>query len=652
MTLKFHLSSDRAVRVGFFAALIAWAMVAGKDLSWDVVNHQLYLPFLWLNGREHSDLFGAGGQSYQNPLGYFPLYGMFRAGMPAWLIGVVLAATHALVVWPLDRIARLFWPGSTAEDFWCRMLALAFCCIAPIFLIHDGTTSIDPFASLMVIWALALTLESGVGTERSHAELRRAGVAGALLGLASAIKLSNAVYAVALCALWLLKWAIGQTGLRRVLAFGTALLLAFAVCAGPWMVSLWHDFGNPIYPLYNNVFHSPYAPPQAITALRFVPAAPWGMVSRLWEMAQLSSFVAFEAFLPDIRPLLAAVAALAAALVLGRRGGWRRLLSRATWGTPGAPLAVATLLMYLLWIRSSGNARYGIPLFVLIGIPLVRATQRAISFRATKIVLLTALLLQGAYYFVEGDRRFTGTAWDSGPYLDYRVPRRLQEQPFLHLTIGVQTSAALALFLAPDGALANPIGQFPLPIDGPLGNRFDSLLAKWQGRTRLLFGAPPPNTKPADIASARAQLQTLLYRLGLDVDWSDCELIEMVSSRSDFSNGELHANHRLQSCAVLYRSARDPVIDQQRADADRVFSILEAACPRVFSPTPFSSEQGLGYWQRHYMNTEAVVTVSPDNGAVFSHFRMFQGKTLGSMADLLAHRVPVECPRIEYHTPT
>src|SRR3954470_12026301 len=117
---------DRLLRGGVFLALVCWGMAAGKDVSWDVVNHHLYLPFLWMSGREHSDLFGAGGQSYQNPLGYFTLYALFSAGVPSWIIGVLLSATHALVVWPLDRIARLFWPENTSEQFWCRALALVF----------------------------------------------------------------------------------------------------------------------------------------------------------------------------------------------------------------------------------------------------------------------------------------------------------------------------------------------------------------------------------------------------------------------------------------------------------------------------------------------------------------------------------------------
>ena len=657
MQITFFRPKSQTTRAVAFLALIAWTIVAGKDVSWDVINHQLYLPFLWLSGRHHTDLFGAGGQSYQNPLGYFPLYALVRSGLPAWVIGVSLGVLHALVVWPLDRIARLFWPTDADPHFWWRALSLAFCCVAPVFLVHEGSTSTDPITGLMVIWAVALSLEAREAAAGDRGNLRRAGLAGALLGLASAIKLSNSVFAVALCVIWLLKWVIGQVDVRRISMFATGILIAFAAGAGWWMWWLWEDFGNPIFPLYNNIFKSPFAPAQAITALRFVPATPWGVVARLWEMAQLSNFVAFEAFLPDIRPLLAVVVAVAAAVLLGLRGGWRQLPMRAFWAKPGVQFTILLLLTYLLWARSSGNARYAIAWFLLVGIALVRATQRVLPVRAARIVLLTALVLQSANYLAEGERRFTPQPWDSGPYVEFKASPRLQQQAFLHLSIGTQSYAALALFIAPGGAMANPIGQLPIPKTGPLGDRFNRLLDDWHGRTRLLFAAPSSSAQAADIALARQSMSTLLYRIGLDVDWNDCETIEMVSSQDELlhaatADGKHREPRRQLSCAVLYRPARDPAIERERVAADRVFEVMEAACPSLFAPTPMASEHGAGIWQRHYINTEALLTVSPTDGVFFTHFRMLQPQRFGSVEEVLAQRKHVDCPHVEYKTPS
>ncbi len=626
-------------------------MFAGKDVSWDVQNHQLYLPFSWITGRYRSDLFAASGQSYQNPLGYFPVYGLIKLGLPAWVIGVVLSGIHALVVWPIGRLAQLFWPREDDEDFWCRVLALVACCITPIFLIHDGTTSTDPLTGLMVIWAVALSLERGC--ERV-ADRRLAALCGALLGLATAVKMSNAVFAVTLALLWIVKWAVGQANLSRLLAFGAAMMLAFVLAAGPWMLWLWHDFGNPIFPLYNQVFHSPEAPQQPMVMIRFLPNGAFGALRRIWELATLSSYVCFEGFLPDIRPLLAVLAGTAALVVLALRGGWRRLATPGVWASPGVQLGLSLVVSYALWIRTSGNGRYAIPLFMLTGLALVRAAQLALPRRSAKALLLTALVLQGAYFLAASDYRMGGTSWDSGPYLAYRVPARLREQPFLHVAIGTQTHASMVMFLNEQGAFTNPIGQMAMPTTGPLGDRFEGLLAKWHGRTRLLFDDPGASA-PQRRTLVKESLHDLLYRLGLDVDWSDCESIEvLLNLRKDGASivaGPPPTNPQVLSCAALYRPERDPAIEAQRMQAEQVFAVMEAACPALFSPRPLASEYGAGVWQRHYVNSEAHLSVSARDGVRMSHFRRVRIENFGSIDDVLNHRHPIQCPQIDYQTP-
>ena len=648
-----RLPSDKQVRAGLFLLLICWAMFAGKDVSWDVLNHQLYLPFSWITGRYRTDLFAASGQSYQNPLGYFPVYGLIQLGLPAWVIGILLSAVHSLVLWPLSRIARLIWPGDDNEDFWWRVLALVLCCVAPIFLIHDGTTSTDPLTGLLVIWAVALSLERG---QERVADRRLALTAGALLGLATAVKMSNAVFVVALVLLWLVKWVAGQADVRRVFAFGAALMLVFAMAAGPWMLWLWRDFGNPIYPLYNEIFHSPYAPQQPLVMTRFLPNGTLAALRRIWDLATLTSYVSFEGFLPDIRPLLAVLAGATALVVLAARGGWRRLASRTVWASPGVQLTLSLVLAYWLWVRTSGNARYAIPLFMLVGLALVRATQLAMPRRAAKVLLLTALALQGAYFLVASEYRMGGTTWNSGPYLAYRIPEKLRQQPFLHLAIGTQTHASLAMFLDEHGAFANPIGQMAMPTTGPLGDRFEALLAKWHGRTRLLFNDPYMTSSDKQVI-LHDSLHDLLYRFGLDVDWADCESIEvLLNQRADAVGSSMvvgapPSNPRVLSCAALYRPERDAAIDAQRAQADKVFAIMEAACPKLFSPTPLASEYGAGIWQRHYVNTEAHLSVSEQSGVRMSHFRRVEIENYGTIDDVLNHRRPIQCPQIDYQTP-
>ena len=73
--------------------------------SWDVFNHHYYIPFAWMTGRIDADFFGAGPQSYQNPLGYLPFYARVRTGAPDWLVGMALTLQAAIHFAPTGESA-------------------------------------------------------------------------------------------------------------------------------------------------------------------------------------------------------------------------------------------------------------------------------------------------------------------------------------------------------------------------------------------------------------------------------------------------------------------------------------------------------------------------------------------------------------------
>ena len=92
------------------AALCAvWTVLAGKDVSWDLLNYHYYLPFELVAGRVSRDFFAASAQSYLNPVGYLPFYLMVAAGWHSVVVSIVLAAAHSLSIALLYLLAwRLF----------------------------------------------------------------------------------------------------------------------------------------------------------------------------------------------------------------------------------------------------------------------------------------------------------------------------------------------------------------------------------------------------------------------------------------------------------------------------------------------------------------------------------------------------------------
>ncbi len=613
-------------------ATVSWTYLAGKDASWDVYNHHLYLPFSLLTGRYATDLFAAGPQSYQNPIGYLPFYLLVKTGLPSWLIGAALAGLHAaLTVWPIHRIANTIWPYP--EDRSWRWMAMAAVWCTPVFLIVAGTSSIDPIGAGLALLAAAAVLE-----RKPSPRLLLLGAAA--VGLAAAIKPTSAVFAIAAGVVLLWRCALGQIQLSRFGLFCVSCIASFLVFEGFWAWWLWKTFQNPVFPLYNQIFASPFIPADAAAASRFVPTGIVEYVARLWQMVEFRSYVITEAFVPDLRPIVATLAALALGVWTARLYGLRHMLRRELWLQPGAQLAALLVVSYPLWMAITGNARYAIAWFMLIGVALVRAVQLVLPRAGAKVFLGVLIAVQVMAYAGVGQRRYVGDPWDSEPYFSVTTPKRLLEEPFLHLSLGVQTFASVATYLNPHGALINLSGQFSLPADGLLGAAVKKRLAEWQGRTRFLFQAPPHFEDPETIAAISRRMRHLAYRFGLGIDWSDCEVIwigwDRKQSPTLLTPQADKASSPLMSCGAVARTARDTVLEAQMARADQVFSLLQKQCPSVYGPPPLVSDIGDDVIQRRYVNTDLRVNVSPTKGVFLAHFRSLNTIALGSIDEVIA----------------
>src|SRR5258708_36111536 len=90
-----------------------------------------------------------------------------------------------------------------------------------------------------------------------------------LLGVAAALKYSNAIFALGALPLAL---AASPRRWRSGLAYVAGGVATVAILAGPWLVLMGRGFGNPVFPLFNAWFKSPHAPQANTFAGRFAIA--------------------------------------------------------------------------------------------------------------------------------------------------------------------------------------------------------------------------------------------------------------------------------------------------------------------------------------------------------------------------------------------
>lgn len=618
--------------VGSAVLLCAWSWVAGRDLGWDVLSHHLYIPFAWLNGRVGGDLHGAGPQLYQNPLGYLPFYAAVVAGWPSWLVGLWLALLHAvngLMVW---QLCQALWRGTPERRrlVWSILATLA-ALLAPVFLQVAGTSYSDPLVAVLVLLSLWLALSAPQVAQARRRQL----LAGIAMGLAFAVKPSAVVFVVGLGSMVVWQWWRRRIGRRDVLACVAGGTASIGLGMGWHAWYLWRQFGNPVFPLFNGLFRSPYAPTDSLEMARFLPQGGMDWLARPFEMALPSPYIYVELFAPDVRVGVAVV--LGVLLVLRwsvQRSGLWRPRGPSRWTPLDTELLVFALAGYAAWQLTSGNGRYALPLLLLAGLLAVRWAWMLLGEQGGRAAAVSMLVAQAGIFWLVGDRRVAAEPWDDGPYYPVKMDPALQLQPALHLLLGMQTHASLLVGAHRGGAHANPVGQLSLPVDDtPLGRRFVTLLDHWDGRTRVLLPATPDTATSDEIEARRNHAQARLYRLRLRIDWGDCRPVIFESTRYPA---------RFVSCAVRRGLESNPEWEHELRVAERVFHYIESRCPNIYGPRGVPADRWGDSWQRSYGNSGASVVVVRGLEGFALHARSPGSRRLGQ-TDELTNGGRVDC---------
>jgi hypothetical protein len=580
-------------------ACAIWTLFAGKDVNWDLLHYHYYLPYQLLGGRIEQDFFAASSQSYLNPVGYLPFYLMVSGGLHSVVTSVLLAAAHSTSIGLVFLLSwNLFADRSRRERLQFSLLATALGAATAVYWMTVGASFLDPLLVPPMLAGLLLLLQGG---EQS---LRRAACAGALFGVAAALKYSNAIFVVAALPLALASPAGGR--LRNALSYAAGAAIAIAVFAGPWLYLMMREFGNPVFPVMNAWFRAPEGLPINLVSERFTPKDLAAAAAFPFHVAMLDRSLYSENFAPDLR--FAALAAVA--LGLAARSLTRRAADD-TGGLSGDDWRLFAFLAfgYVLWLLTSANGRYGMVLLLLIGICVARLAERLLTVAIARTALAVLLLVQiVATALASPPRWFIAEPW-SRSWLPFEVPARARSEPALYVSLEVLSMSAVAPFLHPDSSFVNFRGQYSLRPDSP---RLAGLLEKYRGRVRTLArDMELSDGRPAtDLVKA---YDATLVRIGYRVDAEDCYTIRwspeedgLLSRAANRLAGELPAHEPVSvvSCGLL-PAKQDPAAAQEERRFSALFDRIEQSCARLFrGQTAVTEPLGSG-WSRNYGGLDA-----------------------------------------------
>lgn len=363
-------------------AIGAAALLLGQDANWDFRTYHYYDPYAFLTGRYGLDILPALHTTYYNPLLDVPVFVAIRH-LPAWAVSWLLGSFQGLIAPLLFVLARRLVPAVSGQTLVAALLALAGCLGAMTLsqfgaTFHDNTLSVPVLAGLTI---LVVVLDDWTSLTPGRRFVLLC-VAAFLVGAAAGLKLTMSIYALGFAV------AVATTIpprhlLPALLAGALGGIAGFLVADGYWAWFLWHHFGNPFFPHFNNVFQSSFAGATDYRDLKFIEKLAPMERMLLPLFSTLDSRTVSEADFLDARLLAAFVIGLPALFML--RGVAHRLR---------APIVFAAS-SYVGWVWLYCIYRYALPLEML-GPIVVLAGLLALGLtpsRATRMAAAIAVVL-------------------------------------------------------------------------------------------------------------------------------------------------------------------------------------------------------------------------------------------------------------------
>jgi hypothetical protein len=379
------MSQNAYLIAGYSTLAVGLCAWRGQDLNWDLLNYHFYNPYLLLNDRFESDVHAAGVQSFLNPLVDIPLYAAVRLEVSPRLFYLSLAAFHGLTAFFVHRIAAaLFSQRPTPLAMTAGVIAGCTAAFGAGFQTEVGTTMHDSTLAVLLLASLwLLVVRFDPLSDRSRQVLLLSGV---LAGSATGMKLTVVPFTLGLLTTVLMLPGSARARVTRASWFCAAAGIGLVVSGGYWMWLMYSHFESPVFPFFNAVFQSPFAPHENFLDRRFVPKTALQAIFYPFYWTSTQSLVTEIPF-RDVR--------IAMVLVSLWMLGLHRLLSLISRETREVEpltgrlflIAVFWGVSYVIWLGMFSVYRYAIPLEALSAV-LVIGVSAALTHSWTKCLAL------------------------------------------------------------------------------------------------------------------------------------------------------------------------------------------------------------------------------------------------------------------------
>lgn len=572
--LNIDLNSPRVSRNAAVLVPLAfglWSVLLGADSNWDMRNYHLYNAFALLKGKLQIDFAPAGFQTFFNPLLDVPYY-LAITHLPPRLVAFLMGTAHGLNFVLLLAICRRALPSLPDCDKHRVPLLLALAgCLTVNFLSELGSTMGDNMTALFFLSSIALILREmprlQTETRISFAILISAGI---LMGMGTGLKLTNAVYAVALCLGFLALPVPTMLRLKTAFLFGIGVLLGIAATSGYWFLAMWQEFGNPLFPQFGSIFPNPLAATISVADTSWLPKGFWQQV--LWPFI-ISADAKKVGQIAVHQVIWAVLYALMIAAAVGLMLRSRRATAPAqkmAWSTKYVIVVIA--IGFVLWMKLFSIYRYLVPIELLAPLAVFILFEKLLPYsggrRASMWVISGATLT----VLLGGIKTWGHEGWASTAYT-MQVPPLTDPARTTVLIASGEPMGWLAIDFPTEVAFAQIEGNFP---KGPgFSARIDEMVNQRGGEVFAMFHGH------YDLHAERAEkVRELVDGLGLTRHTTTCARLSwFVETFRIRAAVEMTVDKSIgNACRIDLHSKRtdlDPAL-QNRTEQEKAVRVLQS----------------------------------------------------------------------------
>lgn len=259
---------------------------------------------------------------------------------------------------------------------------------------------------------------------------------------------------------------------------------------GWWSWFLWREYGNPIFPFLNNVFHSPWTVIHDFHDNTHLPHSMTEAVSYPFEEFLGERYPTSDVPFRDARFALFFVILVVTALVLVGRALRRPHIDRKR--APISPMVekntfwlmvIFFVASYVVWLKVFAIQRYRMPVSLISGLVIFLLLDRLLPNHAMKMTVFSALAL-----FCMGWTR--PYKWERLPYgndwFEVRLSLAATLPNTLFIMLGNAPMGYVVPFLPDSSRVIHLNSNFPLEAETLLGQQAAGMIASQTGPMRSI----------------------------------------------------------------------------------------------------------------------------------------------------------------------